>query len=256
MTIVAAFLVASLQHQVKASSADLPITTKSKQLGGESTPPAFINAFAVAVPKESGDRARRGSLDKGTLCSSSSECASGLCLGIDNKHCCGPKGKSKGCTNCDYDGDCSCFGSTSPDNCVACACGYEQIDSGPHQYECFATTTITTTTTTTYTFKYTDFDVRSTWQIAAYVVGTIFGFFFIVVLYKNCNACSGIVAGFNNVAQVAVAPVAIGAVAGVAAGTAVVASQARRVPPPAPVAVAAPAAAAAPLAEAPPPYRP
>ena len=155
---------------VKASSADLPITTKSKQLGGESTPPAFINAFAVAVPKESGDRARRGSLDKGTLCSSSSECASGLCLGIDNKHCCGPKGKSKGCTNCDYDGDCSCFGSTSPNNCVACAYGYEQIDSGPHQYECFATTTTTTTTTTTYTFKYTDFDVRSTWQIAAYVV--------------------------------------------------------------------------------------
>ena len=91
---------------------------------------------------------------------------------------------------------------------------------------------------------------RAHWQ------GIIFGFIFIAVLYKNCNPCSGIVAGFNNVAQVAVAPVAIGAVAGVAAGTAVVASQARRVPPPAPVAVAAPAAAAVPLAEAPPPLPP
>ena len=40
----------------------------------------------------------------GGSCSSSSQCTSGVCRG---GNCCGSKGRSTGCTDCDSDGDCS-----------------------------------------------------------------------------------------------------------------------------------------------------
>ena len=45
-----------------------------------------------------------GGKSDGGSCSSSSQCTSGVCRG---GNCCGPKGRSTGCTVCDSDGDCS-----------------------------------------------------------------------------------------------------------------------------------------------------
>jgi ankyrin repeat protein len=45
-----------------------------------------------------------GRVSAGSLCSSGSQCTSGVCRG---NNCCGAKGRSTGCTDCDFDGDCS-----------------------------------------------------------------------------------------------------------------------------------------------------
>ena len=55
----------------------------------------------------------------GEWCSSSSQCASGVCRG---GNCCGSKGRSTGCTDCDSDGDCS-----------TCSSGYTKSS-----YQCVA----------------------------------------------------------------------------------------------------------------------
>lgn len=60
--------------------------------------------------------------DAGSSCSSSSECSSNDCRG---GNCCNSKGKSTGCTDCDYEGD-----------CATCSSGYTRIN-----YECFVSET-------------------------------------------------------------------------------------------------------------------
>ena len=54
----------------------------------------------------------------GGTCSSSSSCSSSVCRG---GNCCGPKGRSTGCTDCDSDGDCS-----------TCSSGYTKTS-----YQCY-----------------------------------------------------------------------------------------------------------------------
>ena len=98
---------------------------KKLKPSGKNSPAVLGAKHAFSAPNASAgdlDRARRGSYVDGASCSTSSFCASGLCRGTyPGGNCCGPKGKSTGCTDCDYDGDCS-----------ACASGYTKTN-----YECF-----------------------------------------------------------------------------------------------------------------------
>ena len=60
-----------------------------------------------------------GGKSDGRSCSSSSQCNSRVCRG---GNCCGSKGRSTGCTDCDSDGDCS-----------TCSSGYTNSN-----YQCVA----------------------------------------------------------------------------------------------------------------------